>query len=90
MEIKIDTKSLILGALVAGFMFVSISGKQPDERTVNNRYQVQISNNDSIVILDTQSGNYIFTAGAATHIKNRWIKGEFVNTFTTSKENRRE
>lgn len=90
MEIKIDTKSLVLGALVAGFMFMSISGKNPTDQSTTNRYQTRINDSNFVLILDTQTGNYLFTTGASTNSKNQWIKGEFNKTFATAKDNRRE
>ena len=88
MKIVLDTKSLLIGLSVATLAFFTISGKSHSEAE-NGKFRSEIFNN-SVVILNTQNGDYIIAPDMRDVGKTQWIKGEFYETFKTGKDNKRE
>lgn len=89
MKITLDTKSLLLGFLGAGLMFTAISFKNGQDQT-GGRYHTEVNANNLVVILDTETGNYIIGPGMQSSGKVQWIKGEFNETFSTAVDNKKE
>ncbi|ARS38854.1 hypothetical protein CA265_03825 [Sphingobacteriaceae bacterium GW460-11-11-14-LB5] len=89
MKITLDTKSLLLGFLGAGLMFTAISFKNGQDQSIG-RYRTQVGASDLVVILDSQTGNYIIAPGIRDFGKVQWVKGEFDKTFGTAIDNKRE
>ncbi|MBT2564149.1 hypothetical protein J7E50_05770 [Pedobacter sp. ISL-68] len=89
MKITLDTKSLLLGFLGAGLMFTAISFKNGQDQT-GGRYRTEVNANNLVVILDTETGNYIIGPGMQSFGKVQWIKGEFDKTFSTAVDNKKE
>ncbi|CAH0147703.1 MULTISPECIES: hypothetical protein [unclassified Pedobacter] len=89
MKITLDTKSLLLGFLGAGLMFTAISFKNGQDQT-GGRYRTEVNANNLVVILDTETGNYIIGSGMQSFGKVQWIKGEFDKTFSTALDNKKE
>jgi len=88
MKIVLDTKSLLIGLSVATLAFFTISGKSQSEPD-NGKFRTEVFN-DTVVILNTQNGDYIIAPGIRDVGKTQWIKGEFYSTFKTAKDNKRE
>ncbi|MDQ0640514.1 hypothetical protein QF042_004079 [Pedobacter sp. W3I1] len=89
MKITLDTKSLLLGFLGAGLMFTAISFKNGQDQT-GGRYRTEVNANNLVVILDTETGNYIIGPSVQPAGKVQWIKGEFNKTFSTAVDNKKE
>lgn len=89
MKITLDTKSLLLGFLGAGLMFTAISFKNGQDQS-GGRYRTEVNANNLVVILDTETGNYIIAPPIQQSGKTTWIKGEFNKTFNTAIDNKRE
>jgi len=89
MKITLDTKSLLLGFLGAGLMFTAISFKNGQDQNIG-RYRSQIGASDLVVILDSQTGNYIIAPDIRDFGKVQWVKGEFDKTFNTAIDNKKE
>ena len=89
MKITLDTKSLLLGFLGAGLMFTAISFKNGQDQNIG-RYRTEVNANNLVVILDTETGNYIIGPGIQPFGKVQWIKGEFDKTFSTALDNKKE
>lgn len=89
MKITLDTKSLLLGFLGAGLMFTAISFKN-DRGPLIGRYSTEVNANNMVVILDTESGDYIIAPPVQQTGKTTWIKGEFEKTFKAAVDNKRE
>ncbi|QXU42708.1 hypothetical protein [Pedobacter sp. D749] len=89
MKITLDTKSLLLGFLGAGLMFTAISFKNGQDQT-GGRYHTEVNANNMVVILDSETGNYIIAPPVEQTGKTTWIKGEFNKTFSTAVDNKRE
>ncbi|MFD2581214.1 hypothetical protein ACFSR6_01840 [Pedobacter vanadiisoli] len=89
MKITLDTKSLLLGFLGAGLMFAAISFKN-DQNQVGGKYRTEVNANNMLVILDSETGNYIIAPDMRDIGKVQWIKGEFYKTFSTAIDNKKE
>ena len=89
MKITLDTKSLLLGFLCAGLMFTAISFKNGQDQT-DGRYHTEVNANNMVVILDSETGNYIIGPAVQSAGKVQWIKGEFNKTFSTAVDNKKE
>ncbi|WP_442589058.1 hypothetical protein ACSBL2_23835 [Pedobacter sp. AW31-3R] len=89
MKITLDTKSLSIGFLAAAIGFATISSKSVTD-TGGGRFRTEINNNNAVVILDTENGNYIIASDMIDAARGKWIKGEFYNTFKTAKGNKKE
>lgn len=88
MKITLDTKSLLLGFLVAGLMFTAVSFKNAQEQS-SGRFHTEV-NDHVVVILDSETGNYIIAPSMYDTGKIQWLKGEFNQTFKTGKDNKKE
>ncbi|WP_293307690.1 hypothetical protein [Pedobacter sp. UBA5917] len=88
MKITLDTKSLLLGFLGAGLMFTAISFKNGQDQT-GGRYRTEVNANNLVVILDTETGNYIIAPNLVEAGKATWFKGEFNKTFNKAVDNQR-
>ncbi|MBO9674775.1 MAG: hypothetical protein J7577_15110 [Sphingobacteriaceae bacterium] len=88
MKITLDSKSLLLGFLGAGLMFAAISFKN-DQNQAGGKYRTEAANN-MLIILDSETGNYIIAPDMRDIGKVQWIKGEFNKTFSTAIDNRKE
>ncbi|WP_316829034.1 hypothetical protein [Pedobacter miscanthi] len=88
MKITLDTKSLLLGFLGAGLMFTAISFKNGQDQT-GGRYHTEVNANNMIVILDSETGNYIVAPAMQEAGKATWLKGEFNKTFNKAVDNQR-
>ena len=89
MKITLDTKSLLLGFLGTGLMFTAISFKNGQDQNIG-RYRTEVGASDLVVILDSQTGNYIIAPTIRDFGKVQWVKGEFDKTFNTAIDNKRE
>lgn len=89
MKITLDTRSLLLGFLGAGLMFTAISFKNGQDQT-GGRYRTEVNANNLVVILDTETGNYIIAPAMQSSGKVQWIKGEFNKTFSTAVDSKKE
>jgi hypothetical protein len=89
MKITLDTKSLLLGFLGAGLMFTAISFKNGQDQT-GGRYHTEVNANNMVVILDSETGNYIVAPSIQSAGKIQWVKGEFNKTFSTAVDNKKE
>lgn len=89
MKITLDTKSLLLGFLGAGLMFTAISFKNAQDQNIG-RYRTEVGASDLVVILDSQTGNYIIAPRIRDFGQVQWVKGEFDKTFNTAIDNKRE
>lgn len=89
MKITLDTKSLLLGFLGAGLMFTAISFKNGQDQT-GGRYRTEVNANNMVVILDSETGNYIIAPSLQESGKATWLKGEFNKTFSAAVDNKRE
>ena len=89
MKITLDTKSLLLGFLGAGLMFTAISFKNGQDQT-GGRYHTEVNATNTVVILDSETGNYIIAPEIRDFGKVQWVKGEFNKTFSTAIDNRKE
>ncbi|TCD20357.1 hypothetical protein EZ456_19620 [Pedobacter psychrodurus] len=88
MKITLDTKSLLLGFLGAGLMFTAISFKN-ERGPLIGRYRTEVNANNMVVILDTESGDYIIAPALQEGGKATWFKGEFDKTFIAAIDNKR-
>lgn len=88
MKITLDTKSLLLGFLGAGLMFTAISFKNGQDQ-IGGRYRTEVNANNLILILDTETGNYIIAPNLQEAGKATWFKGDFNRTFSTAVDNKR-
>ena len=88
MKITLDTKSLLLGFLGAGLMFVAISFKNTQDQS-SGRFRTEV-NDHVVVILDSETGSYIIAPSMYDSGKIQWFKGEFYQTFKTGKDNKKE
>ncbi|WP_316803675.1 hypothetical protein [Pedobacter nototheniae] len=88
MKITLDTKSLLIGILGAGLMFTAISFKNGQDQN-GGRFRTEI-NDHVVVILDSETGNYIIAPAMYDVNKVQWLKGEFYQTFKTGKDNKKE
>ena len=84
MKIVLDTKSLLIGLSVATLAFFTISGKSQSEPD-NGKFRTEVFN-DTVVILNTQNGDYIIAPGIRDVGKTQWIKGEFYKSFNAVKD----
>ncbi len=89
MKITFDTKSLLLGFLGAGLMFTAISFKNAQDQT-GGRYHTEVNAGNMVVIVDSETGNYIIAPDMRDIGKVQWIKGEFNKTFSTAIDNQKE
>jgi len=89
MKITLDTKSLLLGFLGAGLMFTAISFKNGQDQT-GGRYRTEVNAGNMVVIVDSETGNYIIAPDMRDIGKVQWVKGEFNKTFSTAIDNKRE
>ena len=92
MKITLDSKSLLLGFLAAGLMFMAISFKSAkSENDVNDgKFRAIIGGSSSaIVILNNETGNFIIAPDMREIGKVQWIKGDFANIYQTAKDNRK-
>ncbi|GGG94377.1 hypothetical protein [Pedobacter zeae] len=89
MKITLDTRSLLLGFLGAGLMFAAISFKN-DQNQAGGKYRAEVNANNMLVILDSETGNYIIAPAMQSAGKVQWIKGEFDKTFSTATDNKKE
>ncbi|MEH3114574.1 hypothetical protein [Pedobacter terrae] len=89
MKITLDSKSLLLGFLGAGLMFTAISFKNSQDQ-VGGRYRTEVNASNIVVILDSETGNYIIAPGIQAAGRVQWIKGEFNKTFSTAIDNKKE
>lgn len=89
MKITLDTKSLLLGFLGAGLMFTAISFKNGQSPFIG-KYRTEVNANNMVVILDSETGNYIIAPPIQQSGKTTWIKGEFNKTFSAAIDNKKE
>lgn len=89
MKITLDSKSLLLGFLGAGIMFTAISFKNSHDQT-GGRYRTEVNATNMVVILDSETGNYIIAPEMKDFGKVQWIKGEFYKTFNIAIDNAKE
>ncbi|MCZ4244118.1 hypothetical protein [Pedobacter punctiformis] len=88
MKITLDTKSLLLGFLGTGLMFAAISFKSAQDQG-SGRFHTEV-NDHVVVILDSETGNYIIAPSMYDVNKIQWIKGEFYQTFKVAKDNKKD
>jgi len=88
MKITLDTKSLLLGFLGAGLMFTAISFKNTQNQS-SGRFQTEVHDH-IVVILDSETGNYIIAPSMYDVNKIQWLKGEFYQTFKVAKDNKKD
>ncbi|WP_131536579.1 hypothetical protein [Pedobacter nototheniae] len=88
MKITLDTKSLLLGFLGAGLMFIAISFKSSQDQN-NGKFSTEV-NDHVVVILDNETGKYIIAPAMYDVNKVQWLKGEFNQTFRVAKDNKKE
>jgi hypothetical protein len=89
MKITLDSKSLLLGFLGAGLMFTAISFKNSQDQT-GGRYHTEVNAGSMVVIVDSETGNYIIAPDMRDIGKVQWVKGEFNKTFSTAIDNKKE
>ena len=87
MKITLDAKSLLMGFLASGLMFTVISFKSTSDQS-KGKFRTEV-NDHVVVILDTETGNYIIAPSMYDISKIQWIKGEFYETFKTGKDNKK-
>lgn len=88
MKITLDTKSLLLGFLGAGLILTAISFKSGQDQS-GGRFRTEV-NDHVVVILDSETGNYIIAPAMYDVSKVQWLKGEFYQTFKVAKDNKKE
>jgi len=84
MKIILDIKSVFIGLATASCAFFAMGSKSQQE-SVNGKFQTEIRPN-GIVILNTQTGDYLFALDVTDIRRNRWVKGEFYKSFNTDKD----
>ena len=87
MKIILDTKSLLIGLITASCAFFAMGSKSQPESD-NGKFRTEISPN-GIVILNTQTGEYLFAADMVDIRRVDWIKGEFYNTPKPRKDKKK-
>ena len=87
MKITIDMRSLVMGFFAAGLIFMAISFKngETDQKGV---YQTALGEK-GIVILNTETGDYIMRPTIETIGTVKWIKGTFNDTFQNGLDNKK-
>jgi hypothetical protein len=75
MKTTLDTKSILIGILTTGLCLTIISSKNHVGPT-DGRYKTEVNNNNVVVILDTQTGQYIIAPEVRDAGKIQWLKGE--------------
>lgn len=88
MKITLDTKSLLFGLAIASVGFFMMSSKSQSDQQ-NGKFRSEIENNQ-VVILNTENGDYIIAPDMRDIGKVQWIKGQFYNTFQTAKDNKKQ
>lgn len=83
MKIVLDVKSILIGLLLASVAFLAMSNKSQQE-SKNGKFTTEIRDN-MVIILNTENGDYIIGKSLNDIIRDRWIKGEFYQTFKTAK-----
>ncbi len=89
MKITLDSKSLLLGFFGAAIMFTAISFKNSQDQT-GGRYRTEVNATNMVVIVDSETGNYIIAPEIKDFGKVQWVKGEFNKTFETAVDNKKE
>ena len=84
---KVDFKSLLLGMLAMGFIFLSFSFKESPATSnpMSPRYQATAGDR-GFIILDTYTGDYILDSEVNYIGKMTWIKGSFRKSFDHGKD----
>lgn len=88
MKVTLDIKSLIIGVLSAALIVITMSNK-PSSEQIGGKFRTEVENN-MIVILNTENGDYLVAPEMRDFGKVQWVKGEFYNTFKTAKDNKKE
>lgn len=88
MKKDLDVKSLLIGFLGAGLLISLISFKSNSDEK-ESKFQTAIGEK-GVVIIDTQSGAYIIAPDIRDIGKVQWIKGDFMNTYKTGKDNKKD
>ncbi|MFD2597414.1 hypothetical protein ACFSQ3_00505 [Sphingobacterium corticis] len=83
MKIVLDVKSILIGLLLASVAFLAMSNKSQQE-SKSGKFTTEIRDN-MVIILNTENGDYIIGKSLNDIIRDRWIKGEFYQTFKTAK-----
>ncbi|ALL06761.1 hypothetical protein AQ505_15425 [Pedobacter sp. PACM 27299] len=83
MKITLDIRSLLIGFMAAaivilGFSFKSTEAEKP------GKFTTEISNN-GVVILNTETGDFIMANGLEGYRQLDWTKGGFDSTFTVAR-----
>jgi hypothetical protein len=91
MKITLDSKSLLLGFVAAGLMFMAISFKsaKSDNGGNDGKFRAIIGNSSAIVILDSETGNFIIAPEMREIGKVQWIKGDFGTIYQTARDNKK-
>ena len=79
MKITIDMRSLVMGFCAAGLLFMAISFKNGETES-KGAYRTTMSEK-GIVILNTETGDYIITPLIEFSGRVQWMKGNFANTY---------
>lgn len=87
MRITLDIRSLILGFLAAGLLFMAISFKNGQVGD-SGKFRT-VMGEKGIAILDTETGAYIIAPDIRDFGKVQWIKGDFYNTHKTGRDNKK-
>ncbi|MDZ4747939.1 MAG: hypothetical protein SH808_05590 [Saprospiraceae bacterium] len=84
MNFKIDYKSFSMGCLMMLGMGLLISSQYPQTESPVGRFQAT-SSEIGFLILDTQSGEFIFESDVNYIGNNRMMRGDFTSNFQTGK-----
>lgn len=79
--ISIDLKSFLIGILATALMFLLLGAREADNAE-NGRYRATASD-DYLLILDTQTGEYILETSYIG--KQKWIRGDFQTSYENGK-----
>lgn len=83
MKITLDIRSLIIGFMAAAIIILGFSFKNT-EAEKPGKFTTEIGAN-GLVILNTETGDFIVADGLEGYGQLNWIKGDFSGTFTGGK-----
>lgn len=84
MKIILDTKSLLVGILIASLGFLAMSTRS-ESSSDNGRFKAVIKD-DIVILLNSENGDYLIATDLLDLRRNQWIKGEFYKTFKQVKD----